>query len=239
MFINAAIDALLGGLAITFQIKVEYPIAREIKSSVEDFITITIQDYPRILASVNDTKSNHDRSDHLSGSGPSRAHEPDIPVLEDITSKALNIPCSISPFTQGDFNKLYNVRVKEDGQTKDARQMQHLLRVSLSINPKFKTLSEVTTLTWIRQHTSVPVPKILAYDCSGSSHNDKAGFEWMLMEKIPGKPLDEIWTSMTWAHKEELVIQLARCCADLFSKRLSAIGNLFFASQYGTAHKNH
>jgi hypothetical protein len=70
----------------------------------------------------------------------------------------------------------------------------------------------------------------VAYDCS---HANELGFEWILMERMPGRPLADIWRSMTWPRKEKLAAEIAHYSAELFSKRLSRIGNLFFAEQYG------
>ncbi|KAF3940737.1 hypothetical protein ABW19_dt0205057 [Dactylella cylindrospora] len=84
---------------------------------------------------------------------------------------------AVSFLAQGAFNKIYNVQI--DGETL-------IMRVFLPVDPMHKTLSEVATVQWVRLHTSLPVPEILCYN---SHRGDKVGFEWILMEKIPGKPL--------------------------------------------------
>ncbi|WEW56460.1 hypothetical protein PRK78_001904 [Emydomyces testavorans] len=163
----------------------------------------------------------------LFGVEPRWTHEPDINEVESITNKALAQACSVSFFCQGAFNRLYHVQCKHH-----APQNSYLMRVSLPVDPKFKTLSEVATLAWIQEHcTSLPVPKVVAYDCS--HHANRLGFEWILMEKMSGRPLAEVWGSMTWARKEKLAAKMARCAAELFSWRFWGIGNLFFAEEYG------
>ncbi|KAF2267784.1 kinase-like protein [Lojkania enalia] len=157
----------------------------------------------------------------LFGVEPRWTHEPDIEAVQRIASKALARACSVSFFCQGAFNKLYHVQCEQN-----ARQSSYLMRVSLPVDPKFKTLSEVATLVWIQQHTSLPVPKIVAYDCS---HANTLGFEWILMEKMPGRPLADVWRSMTWARKEKLVAKVAHYSAELFSK-------LFRCNSFGGDH---
>lgn len=101
-------------------------------------------------------------------SEPCWTREPDIEVIERIVSSVLARPCSVSFIFQGAFNKIYNVQ--------NESQINYLMRVSLPVDPMFKTSSEVATLTWIRRHTSLPVTKIVAYN---SSHDNELGFEWI------------------------------------------------------------
>ncbi|PGH10829.1 hypothetical protein AJ80_07380 [Polytolypa hystricis UAMH7299] len=96
------------------------------------------------------------------GVEPRWTHEPDIKAVEHIASIALARPCSVSFFCQGAFNRLYHAQCEQS-----APQTDYLKRVSLLVDPKFKTLSEVATLVWIQQHTSLPVPRIVAYRLSG------------------------------------------------------------------------
>lgn len=55
---------------------------------------------------------------------------------------------------QGAFNKIYTVLI--DGRTL-------IMRVSLPVDPKWKTASEVATLEWIHFNTTLPVPRVLTY----------------------------------------------------------------------------
>ncbi|KAK2810754.1 hypothetical protein FQN49_008517 [Arthroderma sp. PD_2] len=164
--------------------------------------------------------------DALSGVEPRWTHEPNIKAIEHIAVKALARPCSVSFFSQGAFNRLYHVQCDQN-----AAQTSYLMRVSLPVDPNFKTLSEVATLAWIQQHTSLPAPRVVAYDHSNAN---ELGFEWILMEKMPGRPLANVWGSMAWAQKEKLAAKIAHYSAELFSRRLSRIGNPFFTKQCGT-----
>lgn len=73
---------------------------------------------------------------------------------------------------------------------------QYLMRVALPMGPFFKTECEVTTLAY-SVHPSVlhdlyaKHAILLLVNCSSAV--DELGFEWVLIEKIEGVPLADIW----------------------------------------------
>lgn len=160
----------------------------------------------------------------LFGFEPSWTVEPQTDVVKDIASKALDEEpqdCSIEFFSQGAFKKLYSIRCKKG---------EFMMRVSLPVDPQYKTLSEVTTIDFVQQNTDIPVPKVLAFDALG---NNELGFEWILMERMSGKPLSEHWRTLSFAAKERLVKSLALFAAQLFRKRLHQVGNLYRPDKHG------
>lgn len=72
-------------------------------------------------------------------------------VVEATQSKRCH---EVEFLTQGAFNKIYTVR--NDGESL-------IMRLSMPVDPKWKTASEVATMEWIQQHTALPVPKVVAY----------------------------------------------------------------------------
>jgi hypothetical protein len=54
-------------------------------------------------------------------------------------------------------------------------------RVGRRFMPRLKTESEVATISYLRQKTSVPVPTIYHYD---SNPYNRLGGEWILMSKV-------------------------------------------------------
>ncbi|MCJ1354074.1 MAG: Phosphotransferase enzyme [Icmadophila ericetorum] len=58
-------------------------------------------------------------------------------------------------FAEGAYDKLYLVSITDQTQ-------EYLFRVSLPFDPCFKTESEVSTVNFVRRHTTVPVAEILA-----------------------------------------------------------------------------
>ena len=110
---------------------------------------------------------------------------PDIHIIKLLSRHHLQIPAwvhlSITFLARGAFNKLYAISTS------------YVFRVTLPVEPFYKTASEVATLSYIREHTSVPVPRVIAHS---STANNELGFEWILMERIPGVPLKNVWPEM-------------------------------------------
>ncbi|WEW56991.1 hypothetical protein PRK78_002450 [Emydomyces testavorans] len=144
--------------------------------------------------------------------------EPDLAAIKETIEEALQLhgqDVVVSFLAQGAFNKLYEVQ---------AGKQALVMRVSLPVDPQYKTRSEVATVSWIQHHTSLPVPKIIAYQ---ATRENSLGFEWILMEKIPGRPLADAWRSMEYPVKEQLVQRLAMYSSSVFKNQLRGIGNIY------------
>jgi hypothetical protein len=98
------------------------------------------------------------------------------------------------------------------------------MRVSLPVYPRLKTQSEVATMNFVRQETYMPVPRIIAFD---SKSQNELGFEWIMMEMMPGVSLRKRWRRMTWDAKKTIIRQLVQYQAQLFPKSFQKTGNLF------------
>lgn len=144
--------------------------------------------------------------------------EPDLGAIEQ-TIKSLH-PSSksvqVTFLAQGALNKLYDVTIDNDE--------TFIIRVSLPVDPYYKTTSEVATLEWISRTTSIPVPRVITCQPSRES---PIGFEWIAMTKMPGKPLKERWRSLPFSAKKGLVEDFAVHFACLFQNQLQGIGNIY------------
>jgi hypothetical protein len=127
-------------------------------------------------------------------------------------------PCNIEFLAQGAFNKVYIVTFPEE-------KKEVIARVTLPVDSKWKTLSEVATLQWVRDNTSLPVPEVISYQADRTS---VIRFEWIVMSNMPGRSLRDRWRDVAFSAKEQIVRQLAMFCSDTFCARLRGIGNLFF-----------
>jgi predicted Ser/Thr protein kinase len=145
------------------------------------------------------------------------AVKPDRTAILRTIRTALNLqePCSIKFLAQGGFNKVYIV---------SSADQEVVARVALPVMPKDKTLSEVAVLNWVRQNTSLPVPRVLAYD---ADRFNPIGFEWIAMEKAEGKPWREVWKDLDKSARETIVRQVAHFCADTFRLQMRGIGNIY------------
>ncbi|KAM0801918.1 hypothetical protein BDR22DRAFT_796284, partial [Usnea florida] len=90
--------------------------------------------------------------------------------------------------------------------------------------PYYKIESDVATTEFVRLTTSIPVPVIYAFD---SNPNNTLGFEWMLMEKVKGMPLGDVWDTMDFDAKQSLTRIIASWMAELSQFKFSKIGSIF------------
>ncbi|KAG4435592.1 hypothetical protein IFR05_008938 [Cadophora sp. M221] len=147
--------------------------------------------------------------------------QPDPAVVELLARRHLKIApevhCQVTFHAEGAFNKLFKI-------TTDANDFSFLLRVALPVDPFNKTNSEVATLQFVHKFTEIPSPRIFAFN---DSADNELGFEWILMEMLPGVSLRERWRFMSEDAKRGLVKSVAKYQTQLFDLRFSGIGNLF------------
>ncbi|WYZ43690.1 hypothetical protein EsH8_VII_000126 [Colletotrichum jinshuiense] len=132
---------------------------------------------------------------------PRWTREPSVEAIETVYRRQLGIDdgarCDVSFYAAGAFNKLYLIQ-SDNGKV--------LMRVSLPVDPGDKTRGEVATLHWLRRWTSTPVPHVLGFD---DSNDNEIGFEWILMELMPGVSAYKRWRRMSMAQKTALVERVA------------------------------
>ncbi|KAH7134176.1 phosphotransferase enzyme family-domain-containing protein [Dactylonectria macrodidyma] len=124
--------------------------------------------------------------------------------------------CAVSFLAAGAFNRLYLVE--------DSRQQKFVIRISLPVDPHYKTAGEVATLRWLKRHSDIPVSRVTAFDDSDS---DEIGFEWILMQLMPGTSAYQQWRKLTLETKKALVENIAEYHAQLFkTSAFRTIGTL-------------
>lgn len=126
----------------------------------------------------------------------------------------------VSFFDEGGFNKLYEICYA-------GHDASYLLRVTVPIEPYYKTESEVATIAYLRANTTIPVPRVLAWN---SSRDNELTFEWVLMEKMGGVSLFDVWRKMPWERKLELTKAIAGMVKQLRDQKFDRIGGLYFES---------
>jgi len=158
------------------------------------------------------------------GLEPTWTKEPDVGIIAHIARQRSGggggdgdekSQIDVTSHAKGAFNKLHEMS------TTDATC---LMRVSLPVDSRYKTESEVATLEFVRQETSIPVPSIIASD---ANNENELGFEWIMMEMMPGVTLRQAWRKMSWDAKEEIVRRLVKHQAQLFERPFQKIGNVF------------
>ncbi|KAI0260085.1 phosphotransferase enzyme family-domain-containing protein [Gloeopeniophorella convolvens] len=155
---------------------------------------------------------------------PTWTAEPDIHIARDIA--LLHLPAvaatyKIAFFAAGAFNKLYLIHPPDDSAAES-----FIMRVSLPVDPYFKTANEVATLNYVQKHTSIPVPRVIAYDASA---DNELGFEWILMSRLPGIALTSLWQSpeVSWEDRVQLTKTLAEYTRELTKFKSTLMGSLY------------
>jgi hypothetical protein len=150
---------------------------------------------------------------------PTWTREPEMGDLQYLSRRLLSsLPhIDVSFFADGAFNKLYSVSSSNTSR-------EYILRVSLPVEPRYKTESEVATLTYVRCHTDIPVPRVIAYD---SSTNNEIRFEYILMEKVIGNSLKDAWPSLPWESKVFITREIAQFVSQLRNQKFEMIGNVY------------
>lgn len=152
---------------------------------------------------------------------PRWTKEPDMNVVAKTAYCLLGLSAAdvenatIEFINSGAFNKLYRITCSCG---------TFAMRVTLPVDPRFKTSSEAAVLDIVSKYTSSPVPKVIALD---NSHDNEIGFEWMLMDFMPGTGLKDVWETITWSAKCKLVERIVEITADLFRVQCNSIGNIY------------
>lgn len=152
---------------------------------------------------------------HLFGDTPTWIAEPSVEIIEKLARRELECDCNVEFLAEGAFNKVYSVQCSKGA---------FVFRVALPVAPKMKTLSEVATMSFVRAKTSIPVPKVIAYN---ADLKNELGFEWILMERINGRPLDECWDRISWLKKGLLIQKLVKFISELSELEFRGIGSLY------------
>lgn len=114
--------------------------------------------------------------------------------------------------------------VKND-QLPTANVTELILRVSGNHISKIKTENEAAVLSWLQKNTSIPVPRVVAYD---SSIGNALHHEYILMTRESGESLANVYTSFDTTQMDAILDQLININAELHKHKWSHIGGLSF-----------
>jgi hypothetical protein len=84
-----------------------------------------------------------------------------------------------------------------------------------------KTESELATIEYVRKNTTIPVPEIYFVNYN---ENHVVGAAFVLMERMDGGPLGDIWDDLPLEHKLDVMRQLANVTGQLSEQKFEALG---------------
>ncbi|KAH7400675.1 kinase-like domain-containing protein [Phaeosphaeria sp. MPI-PUGE-AT-0046c] len=147
--------------------------------------------------------------------------------VDHLCSVAASVGGPLSPIQaieklEGGFSKALLMR-KEDG-----REIIVKIPFPIAGPPKYTTASEVAVLHYLQKHTSIPVPRVLAWS---SDSSNPVGAEYIVMEKAAGVQLFNTWGTMSDSDRFELVQQITELEGELASIRFPANGSLYLREQ--------
>lgn len=173
-------------------------------------------------AIVLDSMSNQNGLEWIEGTfglEPNWTKEPDTNIISQIVLTRLNlnpdVPVEVALHSKGSFTKLYRISTQD---------CAYSMRVSLPVDAVHGTESAVATIEFASHHTSIPLPRIIAYS---SDNSNELSFEWILVDQAPGTTLYKTWRKLSWDAKEAIVKQLAEYQVQLSERKFQKIGNLY------------
>jgi hypothetical protein len=150
-----------------------------------------------------------------------RRLEFDVDELKRVAAKSVyrttSDITSIRKIAEGGFNRVFDITMN-DGSSILARLPY------LSTSPRrLAVASEVATLTFVRAH-GIPAPRVLGY----SADQNAVGSEYILMERLSGKPIGDAWFGLSEQERLKILHQIVQLETKLFQIRLPASGSIYY-----------
>ncbi|RDB27484.1 hypothetical protein Hypma_003863 [Hypsizygus marmoreus] len=138
-------------------------------------------------------------------------------VLKDVVRESTGIDVGrITFLSAGTFHKAYLITLVDHS--------EKVAGVARRYMPRLKTESEVATMCYLRENTSIPVPAVYHYD---SNPYNRLGGEYILMSKASGVQLASVFHSLCYSDLVKLLENLAAMLLPLFAHRFTEIGSLY------------
>jgi hypothetical protein len=112
---------------------------------------------------------------------------------------------------------------------RDGRKAIVRLPYPCTIPHKYGVASEVATMEFLRLH-GIPIPNVLDWD---SSVSNDVGSEYIIMERAPGKELENTWYTMKPKERMAAVEKIVDIEKLLFSIQFPASGSLYYKDSLG------
>ncbi|KAM3414316.1 hypothetical protein BST61_g10965 [Cercospora zeina] len=122
---------------------------------------------------------------------------------------------------EGGFNRIFIMELDSG-----PRLVAKIPYPGVGLPQKLATASEVATITYLQQHTSVPIPRLLEWN---SDAQNPVGCEYIIMQEARGALLSEKWPRMTTRQRVS--------CIDSIFQNMKQLQDLEFPG-YGCIYAN-
>jgi aminoglycoside phosphotransferase (APT) family kinase protein len=107
---------------------------------------------------------------------------------------------------------------------RDGAQVVARLPYPLTEPKCYVITSEVATMDFVRLH-GIPVPRVFAYSVT---NENPVGTEYMIMEKVSGNELGNLWYTMTEEQRLKMLFQIVKIETLLFTIELPGSGSIYY-----------
>ncbi|CAB4386864.1 unnamed protein product [Rhizophagus irregularis] len=138
--------------------------------------------------------------------------------LKKIASNVFGKSCiSIEKLGEGGFHKVFILKMEDDN--------EYIGRIAFPDYPYWKTESEVAVMKYVRERTSIRVPQVYHYE---SNKENLVGQEYIIMERLPGISLSDVWNNYNINEKKNILLQIINIQCILKNQKFSKIGGIFY-----------
>ncbi|KAI9702990.1 MAG: hypothetical protein M1836_008204 [Candelina mexicana] len=153
----------------------------------------------------------------------------DVPALARVAAEAVGSQSCvhIKKYPDGMYNKALLLTMN------DGSQVVAKIPNPNAGQPHFTIASEVATMDFVRNILGTPAPKVYAW--SSRTHENKVGAEYIIMEKVPGVPLDDVWRTMGIEDRFKIVKTIASYQKAWTSTIFNQYGSLYYSKDLDTS----
>ncbi|PWY76013.1 phosphotransferase enzyme family protein [Aspergillus sclerotioniger CBS 115572] len=126
----------------------------------------------------------------------------------------------VSKISDGQYNKVYQLTMD------DGREFIAKFPNPNAGRPHLTTASEVATMDFLGNALNIPVPRVYAW--SSRASQSPLGAEYILMEKLPGVVLTDVWHTMKGKQKVKILDQIVDIERRLARTRFTKFGSLYY-----------
>ncbi|KAJ2077742.1 hypothetical protein H4R24_004947 [Coemansia sp. RSA 988] len=145
-----------------------------------------------------------------------------LPIIRDAVAPGRSIAeFSIGKRTETDFMIFYEVDLLPPSKP------GWLVQIPKHDVPQGVLESEILSVAYVAENTSIPVTRVLAYDFSTAN---PIGVPYVIMHRMPGEPLADHWVHLGARQKRRVLDQIAEIVVQLSRLSFPAIGSLTIAN---------